>query len=1565
MKKQFKKSRQHQSEVTPQEPKDPSPPKLTLSSADPSAFQTFKDRMYGIANSLYPKMGTLFIENKLPDIAVVNEDSFNLKKESDIARFRDAIKREGDYRASLDLAASKLFTVLLQELSDESIQSVKQALVTQSLEKKHGTDDEDDEGEDNDADSEVSSGHQKITTLWDDFLVTTDVTRLWELIRISHMIKRTGSQLADRNKSISVFESLKMRRNERLEVYMSRWTAAERAVVATGGELRAEEELAVKFISSLDSSRWGHLQVQCFNRGTDPSPSVRRRAYPSSVDAAYLQASQWVTVASEDEHGAPKVTFAGQVKRPPVATSTSATANATTATATPTSTTTVAATATSTTSTPATSGNSTTQSKGKKKKTPDRPCTLCGGAGHWTSQCPHLSRARELIGSEASAHFSFGLSLVSMKRGDILLDSGSEIHIFRDPELLCDISSCKPFTLGGIDGNAERMSVEKCGKFRGIDVYHHPGAGANVLSWALLEDAYTCVYDSDSGTVTVTGDGQHMVFKRHGQHYVLHVAPCTTAVTSVRDNEKLYSRRDVERAKRARRLIESLNYPSSTTLIRALAHGSFDNPGITADDVRRADHIYGTPRPAAMGKATRPHVSPTVPQPHQKPHTQQCVMSIDIMSIDSMLWLVWVLDRVGVTMTAFLPNKSATTILQHVNTAVSLVKRLGWEPSLRCDHEANFIKVINLLASKAEVAAPGTHVPVVERKIRVIKERVRATLHSLPYDVPRFMMKWIVSSVTTTINMLPEDSEFKVQSDFRSPRERLIGKRVDVKLHLSLPFGQYVHLYDVGNPNPSSMRPRTFGAISLGTVGNDAGTHMFWSLASHRIVHRNTWKEIPIPQDIINAINDIAKKTGVADPTLEGEPIPMESAQDPQTAERSGISNRGVQRADDVRQPTSIEDSTSANSDSPTDTPTDPTPTTTDSTPTTTDVPTDATPTTSTTHDDPTTHDSTDNIHSDDPDPGTATSDIPDSTPTTPTATADIPTDTSSTDNGEQRLPTRSNRGVPAERYGFHVRMTDAVQRLGDAAIASIVKELQNIISYDALEPVHRGNIPQHIRPIVSSLFLKEKHTPDGKFEKLKARFVAGGHLQDKTLYSKSETSSPTISLWALFCLSTISAKEGRSIVTVDVQSAYLNASISDKPVYMRVEPALAQVACIIKPEWKRYLDHSGALFVKLRKALYGCVESAALWYKDLRGTIISAGYTASKIDPCVYFKKDKDGKCIHVVTHVDDIKIMSQSEELIQEFLKTLRDKDTHLTINEGKKHNYLGMIFDYEEAGKVAISMDGYVHEILTARNCTSIAKSPATEDLFSIDPSSPRLSKELSDKFHTDVARLLYLVERVRPDMATAVAFLTTRVHVSTEQDLQKLSRLMDYLNHTKHLHLTLEADDAIQVKTFIDASYAVHADYKSHTGGHITLGKGGIVSKSCKQKIVSKSSTEAELVGVSDFISTALQVREFLTEMGYQQRPTILFQDNMSTMTLMDRGRPASERTRHIYIRHFFIKERIDLGEIEVRHCGTDDMVSDILTKPLCGAKLYKLRDKLLNHHSSDQRGVLRANPAAGV
>ena len=245
------------------------------------------------------------------------------------------------------------------------------------------------------------------------------------------------------------------------------------------------------------------------------------------------------------------------------------------------------------------------------------------------------------------------------------------------------------------------------------------------------------------------------------------------------------------------------------------------------------------------------------------------------------------------------------------------------------------------------------------------------------------------------------------------------------------------------------------------------------------------------------------------------------------------------------------------------------------------------------------------------------------------------------------------------------------------------------------------------------------------------------------------------------------------------------------------------------------------------------------------------------------------------------------------------------------------------------------------------TGVAKTPAGDNLFKIDETSTALGESGREFFHSLTAKLLYLGKRVRPDILTAISFLTKRVQHPTKEDMEKLERLARYVRGTKDLGIVLQADKHIAVYGYIDASYGIHADFKSHTGTVIGIGKGPVFAKSSAQKINTKSSCEAELVGLSDSTGYIIWVRNFLMEQGYEVAPATVYQDNTSAISLIKNGKSQADRTRHIAIRYFFVADRVASKEIKVEYLRTGEMIADILTKPLQGQLFIRLRNQLLN------------------
>jgi hypothetical protein len=129
--------------------------------------------------------------------------------------------------------------------------------------------------------------------------------------------------------------------------------------------------------------------------------------------------------------------------------------------------------------------------------------------------------------------------------------------------------------------------------------------------------------------------------------------------------------------------------------------------------------------------------------------------------------------------------------------------------------------------------------------------------------------------------------------------------------------------------------------------------------------------------------------------------------------------------------------------------------------------------------------------------------------------------------------------------------------------------------------------------------------------------------------------------------------------------------------------------------------------------------------------------------------------------------------------------------------------------------------------------------------------------------------------------------------------------------------------------------------------IALGRGPIFAASSKQKINTKSSTESELVGLSDKSGEVIWVSNFLRAQDYDIGPSTVCQDNTSTMALIKNGKSNSSRTRHIAIRYFWVADRVASKELRLEYLRTEDMLADILSKPLVGAKFAQMRDELLN------------------
>jgi hypothetical protein len=283
------------------------------------------------------------------------------------------------------------------------------------------------------------------------------------------------------------------------------------------------------------------------------------------------------------------------------------------------------------------------------------------------------------------------------------------------------------------------------------------------------------------------------------------------------------------------------------------------------------------------------------------------------------------------------------------------------------------------------------------------------------------------------------------------------------------------------------------------------------------------------------------------------------------------------------------------------------------------------------------------------------------------------------------------------------------------------------------------------------------------------------------------------------------------------------------------------------------------------------------------------------------------------------------------------------------GKIHDYLAMKLDYSTPEKLKVDMTDYIKNMVNDFP-EEVTKSsyPWNETLFKVDEKTPKLSKEKRELFHTFVAKGLFVSKRGRPDIQPAIAFLSTRVKSPDEQDWFKLTKMMCFLKNTENDVLTLNSDELCNITWHLDAAFAVHNDKKSHTGATMSLGGGAIQSVSTKQKVNTRSSTEAELVSIDDIISKVLWTKLFLQEQGCNVMQNVILSDNLSSMKLETNGKTSSgKRTRHFDIKYFYITDLIERQELTIQYCPTDKMTADYMTKPLTGSKFHKFCNLIMN------------------
>jgi hypothetical protein len=524
------------------------------------------------------------------------------------------------------------------------------------------------------------------------------------------------------------------------------------------------------------------------------------------------------------------------------------------------------------------------------------------------------------------------------------------------------------------------------------------------------------------------------------------------------------------------------------------------------------------------------------------------------------------------------------------------------------------------------------------------------------------------------------------------------------------------------------------------------------------------------------------------------------------------------------------------------------------------------------------------------------------------------------------------------------------LELFGTEGSLAVEAELRQLHDCKVILPINRDTLSTHDCEMALPylMFLKQKQSGQ-----VKGRGCADGRLQ--RIYNvKGDVSSPTVATESILLTCTIEAFEGQDITTVDIPGAFLQAEM-EGIVHVRLTDVVVDALQRIDPTYCDYSTYEGnkkVLYVQLQKALYGTLQAPILFWKKLSCQLLEWGFTINPYDSCVANKIFNGCQCT-IVWHVDDLKISHVKPSVVSTMISQLEKvfgQEAPLTITRGNYHEYLGMHLDFSKKGRVTVEMTKYVTNLISQvpADMSGLANTPSLSHLLQVNCQNPTLlDKNTAELFHTLNAKLLYLSKHGRPDILLPVSFLCSRVKSPDQDDYRKLTHVVKYLRKSINLPLTLECDNPLNVEWWVDASYACHCNMRSQSGG-LASRKGAFYATSLKQKLNTRSSTEAELVAVHDVIPHILCPRNFLLNLGSNTLNNTLYQDNRSPMFLETNGSlSSSKRTRHIDVRYFFVKDKVDKGKLKLVHCKTNHMLADFFTKPLQGNLFVRCRNLIMN------------------
>ncbi len=503
-------------------------------------------------------------------------------------------------------------------------------------------------------------------------------------------------------------------------------------------------------------------------------------------------------------------------------------------------------------------------------------------------------------------------------------------------------------------------------------------------------------------------------------------------------------------------------------------------------------------------------------------------------------------------------------------------------------------------------------------------------------------------------------------------------------------------------------------------------------------------------------------------------------------------------------------------------------------------------------------------------------------------------------------------------------------------------EEMKSLIENNTWELIDKPK-RKNINIVGNKWILKKKLNSDGSVERYKARLVAKGYTQ-KYGIDYHETFAPVVKYKSIRIVFAIATIMKYAIEHVDFKTAFLN-------------PIIKELVLMEQP--KGYDDGNKNKVCKLNKTIYGTKQAPHEWNNELNSFLTSIGYNRCRSDTCMYVKKSKSNNIIIITLFVDDLLSIFDEQDRIEWNEDKNKIMNKYKVKDLGNIEWILGMKIDRDIKNKtMKITQELYNNKLMKQFNMDKMKPTNTPTNNYKLSSQdSPDINEEsnIVDKkiYESMVGSLLYSSISTRPDISYAVSVISRYMKNPGQKHEEAAIKILRYLKGTVNTGLEYNCKDQLNNKELIidaycDADWSGDLDDRKSTTGYVIKLNGCSISwASKKQATVSLSSAEAEYMAISTTIQELKWIKQLIKEITGIEPKVNLWCDNQAAI-LISSNDVYHNRTKHIDIRHHFIRDAIQNKELEINYINTKQQIADILTKSLPRPTFQYLRNKLLNN-----------------